>query len=78
MLGDDEIAAINEEIEQMEKEMIALRAAISEKKREQREAKYGRLRDAVNARRAADAEVVEELKRLGLSYARFGNDLFRA
>lgn len=58
MLGDDEINEMQEHISIMEKEL-------AERKRKLNEKRYGGLRSAIEARKAADKAILDELKNLG-------------
>ena len=60
MLGDDEIKEMHEQIHAMEREL-------AERKKELHEAKYAGLRSAMEARKAADDAVRQELRSLGVS-----------
>ena len=59
MLGNDEIKAMQEEIDLLD-------AQLKERRRELYEARYAGLRSAVQARKDAEAEVFEELAKLGI------------
>ncbi len=61
MLGDDEIAEMQEEIKQME-EQIRLR------KKELHEKKFSGLKQAIEARKLADQEIAKELRQLGYKF----------
>ena len=63
MLGDDEIKEMNEEIKMLEQQL-------AEQRRQMNEAKYGGLREAIEARKSADKAILEELKKLGYSVYR--------
>ena len=58
MLGDDEIKEMQQQIDEMEKEVRARKKALHE-------AKYAGLRAAMQTRKDADAAIREELKSLG-------------
>ena len=60
MLGDDEVKEMQEEISAMEKEL-------RERKRELHDKRYAGLRTAMEARKAADDAVRQELRSLGVS-----------
>ena len=60
MLGDDEVKQMQEEITAMEEEL-------KERKRELHEKRYAGLRTAMEARKAAEAAVREELRTLGVA-----------
>jgi hypothetical protein len=60
MLGDDEIKEMQEQIHAMEQDLI-------ERKKALHEAKYAGLRSAMEARKAAEAAVREELRSLGVA-----------
>ena len=60
MLGDDEIKEMQDHITAMEKDL-------AERKKQLHEAKYAGLRSAMEARKAADDAVRQELRSLGVS-----------
>lgn len=60
MLGDEEIKEMHEQIHAMEKDL-------AERKKELHEAKYAGLRSAMEARKAAEDAVRQELRSLGVS-----------
>lgn len=60
MLGDDEIKEMQDQITAMEKDLV-------ERKKQLHEAKYAGLRSAMEARKAADDAVRQELRSLGVS-----------
>ena len=60
MLGDDEIKEMQEHIEAMENEVRVRKKALHE-------AKYAGLRSAMEARKAAEDAVRQELRSLGVS-----------
>jgi len=60
MLGDDEIKEMQEQIDVMEKHL-------ADRKKELHDAKYAGLRSAMEARKAADDAVRQELRSLGVS-----------
>ena len=60
MLGDDEIKEMQDQISAMEKDL-------AERKKELHEARYSGLRSAMEARKAADDAVRQELRSLGVS-----------
>ena len=60
MLGDDEIKEMQEQISAMEKDLLDRKKALHE-------AKYAGLRSAMEARKAADDAVRQELRSLGVS-----------
>tara|TARA_B100001093_G_scaffold319789_1_gene305070 strand:+ start:748 stop:975 length:228 start_codon:yes stop_codon:yes gene_type:complete len=60
MLGDDEIKEMQEQINAMEQDL-------AERKKELHEAKYAGLRSAMEARKAAEDAVRQELRSLGVS-----------
>ena len=60
MLGDDEIKEMQEQIEAMENEVRVRKKALHE-------AKYAGLRSAMEARKAADDVIRQELRSLGVS-----------
>jgi hypothetical protein len=60
MLGDDEIKEMQDHITAMEKDLV-------ERKKQLHEAKYAGLRSAMEARKAADDAVRQELRSLGVS-----------
>ena len=62
MLGDDEIKEMQQQIDEMEKEVRV-------RKIELHKAKYAGLRAAVQTRKDADAAIREELKSLGYTSA---------
>lgn len=68
MLGDAEI-------QEMQEEIAALEDQLKERKRELHEKRYGGLRIAMEARKAADSAIMEELKSLGIRTVR-GNWVF--
>lgn len=61
-----------EEIKDIEAEIADMRKNLAEKEEELKQRKYGKLRDALEARRELDARIAEELKRLGYSVYRRG------
>tara|TARA_R110001583_G_scaffold155707_2_gene307359 strand:- start:635 stop:841 length:207 start_codon:yes stop_codon:yes gene_type:complete len=65
MLGDDEVKEMQEEISAMEEEL-------RERKRELHDKRYAGLRTAMEARKAADIGIMEELKSLGIRTMRGG------
>ena len=65
MLGDDEVKQMQEEVTAMEEEL-------RERKRELPEKRYAGLRTAMEARKAADGAIMEELKSLGIRTMRGG------
>jgi hypothetical protein len=60
MLGDDEIKEMQDQITAMEKDLV-------ERKKQLHEAKYAGLRSAMEARKAADDVIRQELRSLGVS-----------
>lgn len=68
MLGDAEI-------QEMQEEIAALEDQLKERKRELHEKRYAGLRTAMEARKAADSAIMEELKSLGIRTVR-GNWVF--
>lgn len=68
MLGDAEI-------QEMQEEIAALEDQLKQRKRELHEKRYGGLRTAMEARKAADSAIMEELKSLGIRTVR-GNWVF--
>ena len=60
MLGDDEIKEMQDQITAMEKDL-------AERKKQLHEAKYAGLRSAMEARKAADDAVRQELRTLGVA-----------
>jgi len=60
MLGDDEIKEMQDQITAMEKDL-------AERKKHLHEARYAGLRAAMEARKAADDAVRQELRSLGVS-----------
>ena len=60
MLGDEEIKEMQEQIAAMEKD-------IAERKKQLHEARYAGLRSAMEARKAAEDAVRQELRSLGVS-----------
>lgn len=60
MLGDDEIKEMQDQISAMEKDL-------AERKKELHEARYAGLRSAMEARKAADDVIRQELRSLGVS-----------
>ena len=60
MLGDDEIKEMQDQITAMEKDL-------AERKKELHDAKYAGLRSAMEARKAAEDAVRQELRSLGVS-----------
>jgi hypothetical protein len=63
MLGDDEIKELQEEIAELEQQL-------KDRKRELHEKRYAGLRTAMEARKAADSAIMEELKSLGIRTVR--------
>ena len=61
MLGDDEIAEMQEEIKQLE-EQVRLR------KKELHEKRFSGLKQAIEARKLADQEIAKELRQLGYKF----------
>jgi len=60
MLGDDEIKEMQDHITAMEKDLM-------DRKKQLHEARYAGLRSAMEARKAADDAVRQELRSLGVS-----------
>ena len=60
MLGDDEVKEMQDHITDMEKDL-------AERKKELHEARYAGLRSAMEARKAAEDAVRQELRSLGVS-----------
>ena len=60
MLGDDEVKEMQDHITAMEKDL-------AERKKELHEARYAGLRSAMEARKAAEDAVRQELRSLGVS-----------
>lgn len=56
-----------EELQEIEAEIAAMRKSLAEKEEALKQRKYGKLREALDARRALDERITEELKRLGYS-----------